>query len=189
MQQMPEIIIGLEGRTPDLNELTFSLFEAGMLAEGLEKQTPGEVTIVLKAMPLRKGVGHGLIEIGLLIGQNVGIPLFVCWLYDKWKNAGEKPISVRIENHFYQFDTAILEKAIEEVLRNQDESLPISPDEKCQVIESNRRCNRPAVAVLAQRTRGTKGQPSKIIQSYLCDDHARRMEATAGPHTVKRFRQ
>lgn len=186
---MPEIIIGLKGRTPDLNELTFSLFEAGMLREGLERQTSGEVIIVLKEMPLRKGVGHGLIEIGLFIGQNVGIPLFVCWLYDKWKNAGEKPISVRIENHFYQFDTAILEEAIEQVLRKQDESLPIPPDEKCQVIECNRRCNRPVVAVLTQRTRGTKGQPSKMIQTYVCDDHAGRMEVAGGADTVKRFRK
>jgi hypothetical protein len=51
---MPEIIIGFEGHKPDLNELTFDLFEAGTLREGLEKLAPGNVTIVMKLMAMRK---------------------------------------------------------------------------------------------------------------------------------------
>jgi hypothetical protein len=38
------------------------------------------------------------------------------WLYDKWKKAGEKPISIKIENHFYEFDEALLAKAIQEAM-------------------------------------------------------------------------
>jgi len=116
---MQEIIIGLEGQTRDLNDLAFSLFEAGMLREGLEKETPGDITIVLKPMQLRKGVGHAIIEIGLYAGQNVALPLFLAWLYDKWKKAGKKPISIKIENHFYQFDPDLLTKAIQDAISKQ----------------------------------------------------------------------
>lgn len=114
--EMTEIIIGLEGQKPDLNELTLSLFEAGMLRSGLEKKTPGDVTIVLKPTELRKGVGHAIMHIGLVVGDKVALPLFLTWLYDKWKNAGEKPISIKIENHNYQFYPAVLTKPMEEAI-------------------------------------------------------------------------
>jgi hypothetical protein len=41
--------------------------------------------------------------------------LFANWLYDKWKKNGEKKISIKIENRFYQFDVTVLTKALEEV--------------------------------------------------------------------------
>lgn len=113
---MAEVIIGLEGQTGDVNDLAFSLFEAGMLREGLERETPGGAIIVLKPMAMRKGIGHGIIEFGLIVGDKVVLPLFLAWLYDKWKKAGEKPISVKIENHFYQPDPELLSKAIQEAL-------------------------------------------------------------------------
>jgi hypothetical protein len=111
---MPEIIIGFEGQTRDLNELTFDLFEAGMLRAGLEKAAPGDVTLVLKPMEMRKSFGHAIIHVGLVIGDKVALPLFLAWLYDKWKKTGEKPISIKIVNHNYQFDPALLTKAIQE---------------------------------------------------------------------------
>src|ERR1700693_1269229 len=113
---MPEIIIGLEGQTRDLNELIFDLFEAGMLREGLEKAAPGDVTLVLKPMEVRKSFGHAIIHIALAVGDKVALPLFLAWLYDKWKNTGEKPISIKIENHNYQFDPAVLTKPIQEAI-------------------------------------------------------------------------
>jgi hypothetical protein len=116
---MAEIIIGLEGPKRDLNDLAFSLFEAGMLREGLEKETPGNTKIVLKPMEMRKGVGHGIIEIGVFAVTSVAAPVFVAWLCKKWINAGEKPISIKIENHYYQFDPAVLTKAIEEAIAKQ----------------------------------------------------------------------
>jgi hypothetical protein len=116
---MAEIIIGLEGRTQDLNALTFDLFEAGVLRAGLENAAPGNVTIVLKPMEMRKGVGHAIIHIGLLVGDKVALPLFLTWLYDKWKRAGEKPISIKIENYYYQFDPALLAKAIQDALSKE----------------------------------------------------------------------
>jgi hypothetical protein len=41
--------------------------------------------------------------------------LFANWLYDKWKKNGEKKISIKIENRFYQFDVTVLTKTLEEV--------------------------------------------------------------------------
>lgn len=116
---MPEIIIGFEGQTRDLNALTFDIFEAGMLREGLEKAAPGDVTIVLKPMEMRKGVGHAIIHIGLVVGDKVALPLFLAWLYDKWKKAGEKPISIKIENRFYQFDPELLAKPVQDALSKE----------------------------------------------------------------------
>lgn len=116
---MPEIIIGFEGHRHDLNELTFDLFEAGMLREGLERSAPGNVTLVMKPMELRKGFGHAIVQIGLVIGDKAVLPVFLSWLYDKWKKAGEKPISIKIENHFYEFDAALPTKAIEEAVRKE----------------------------------------------------------------------
>src|ERR1039457_1169571 len=113
---MPEIIIGFEGQKTDLNDLTFSLFEAGMLQEGLEKQTPGDVTIVLKQTEARKSISHGIVHVGLVVGDKVALPLFLTWLYDKWKNAGEKRISIKIENHNYQFDPAVVTKPMAEAI-------------------------------------------------------------------------
>jgi hypothetical protein len=49
-----EITIGFEGHKKDVNDLVFDLFEAGMLREGLQKNTPGGATVVLKPMEMRK---------------------------------------------------------------------------------------------------------------------------------------
>lgn len=117
---MSKITIGFEGQTRDLDELFFSLFEAGMLREGLEKETPGDVKIVLGRMEMRKtAYAHTVMHIGLFVGQNVALPLFVAWLYDKWKKSGEKPITVTINTHLYQFDPDILIKGIEEAMRHR----------------------------------------------------------------------
>ncbi len=61
------------------------------------------------------------------------------------------------------------------------------PNETCGVIEGGRICNQPAVALVSQTTRETKGQPAKTIDTYMCERHTKRMEATSGPHTVKRL--
>jgi hypothetical protein len=115
--RMDEIIIGFEGPGRAVNSLVFDLFEAGLLREGLAKETPGPATIVLKPGTLEKRAHvHLLVEVGLLVGKNIGVPLFVAWLYDKWKRNGEPPISIKIENHFYQFDAVVLTKTIEEVV-------------------------------------------------------------------------
>ena len=99
--------------------MEFDLFEAHLLQEGLEKEAPGSATIVMKPRALRKGFAHALIEIGLNFGQSFSASLFASWLYNKWKQNGEKRISVKIENRFYQFDVAVLTKALEDAIRNQ----------------------------------------------------------------------
>jgi hypothetical protein len=126
------ITIGFEGQQQDLNALFFDLFEAGMLREGLEKETPGGAKIVMKRRPLRKGYAHALMEIGLFAGRDVALPLFLAWLYDKWKGAGEKPITIIIENRPYQFDVEVLTKALDEAIaggtsRGRQLSVVIAP--------------------------------------------------------------
>jgi hypothetical protein len=120
-KNMEELIISFEGKTQDLNDFVFDLFEAHMLAAGLEKETPGDAKLVLKPMLVRKSaLSQAVIEVGLFVGQNVVLPLFVTWLYDKWKKNGEKHVSIKIENHLYQFDPDLLGKAIEEALAKRD---------------------------------------------------------------------
>jgi hypothetical protein len=119
-ENMEEIVIGFEGQTRDLNELVFDLFEAGLLREGLEKETPGDAKLVMKPMELKKGAGmHAVMEVGLWVGKNVAVPMFVTWLCNKWLSNGQKSISIKIDNHFYQFDEAVLAKAIGETLRKK----------------------------------------------------------------------
>jgi hypothetical protein len=118
---MTEITVGFEGQKRDLNDLLFDLFEAGLLREGLEKQTPGDATIVLRPMELRKtAFAHVVMEIGLIVGKDVALPLFVAWLYDKWKKNGEKRITVIINAHYYEFNSGPLTKALEEAIRSED---------------------------------------------------------------------
>jgi hypothetical protein len=115
---MAEIILGFEGSRQDVNDLGYQMFDQ-MLREGETKQVPGDVSIRLEPMPLRKGVGRALVEVAIFAGENIALPLFVAWLYDKWKKAGEKPISIHIENHIYQFDTSLMTKAIQDALTKQ----------------------------------------------------------------------
>ena len=113
---MAEVIIGLEGQTGDVNDLAFSLCEAGMLERGSGKgdarrrdhrpETDGNAQ---RNRPRNHRIRPDSRRQGRL-------PLFLAWLYDKWKKAGEKPISVKIENHFYQPDPELLSKAIQEAL-------------------------------------------------------------------------
>jgi uncharacterized protein YlaI len=60
-------------------------------------------------------------------------------------------------------------------------------NETCQVNEGRGLCGRPAVGLLTQKTLESKGQPSKTINTYVCEEHAKRMEKTGGSHTVSRF--
>jgi hypothetical protein len=59
--------------------------------------------------------------------------------------------------------------------------------EACGVIDGGRVCNQPAVALVSQTTHGSKGQPAKTINTYMCEKHTKQMEATSGPHTVTRL--
>jgi hypothetical protein len=118
---MEEVVIGFEGQKRDLNDFVFDLFEAHMLRAGLEKETPGDGKIVVKPMLLRKGFTLGLMEIGLTFGTAAGAQLFANWLSDKWKKNGEKRINVKIENHLYQFDPALIAKAIEGAMAKLEE--------------------------------------------------------------------
>lgn len=120
MNEALEITIGFEGQRRDVDDLAFDLFEAGMLKQGMSNQTPGNTTIVLKAMPMAKAAFvHAVIEIALFAGKNIAIPLFVSWLYDKWRRQGKKPISIVINNHYYQFDESVMAKAIEDAIRKE----------------------------------------------------------------------
>lgn len=122
---MAEIIITFEGRTQDLNDFVFDLFEAHMLKAGIEIETPGDARLVLKPMTVRKSaLSLAVIHVGLFVGENIMLPLFVAWLYDKWKKNGEKHISIKIESRLYQFDPDLLVKAIEERLAKQVEKKP-----------------------------------------------------------------
>jgi len=60
-------------------------------------------------------------------------------------------------------------------------------NETCGVIEGTRQCGLPAVALLSQGTLESKGQPSKTVNTYVCEKHAAQMEKTGGPHTVTRL--
>ena len=113
------ITIGFEGQQQDLNDLFFNLFGAGMLQEGLEKETPSGAKIVMQRRPLRKGYANALMEIGLFAGRDVALPLFLAWLYDKWKGAGEKPITIIINNRYYEFDIKTLTKALDEAIAEE----------------------------------------------------------------------
>lgn len=118
MSEVDEIVIAFEGQRRDVNDFAFNVFDRE-LSLGREKETPGG-TIVIRAMPLAKSVlGHAIIEIGLFVGTNIAVPLFVAWLCDKWKRQGEKPITIKIENNFYQFDASLVTKAIEDAIAKQ----------------------------------------------------------------------
>jgi hypothetical protein len=119
--KVKEVKIGFEGPRGDVTDLMFSLFEAGMLTEGLQKDAPGNARIVLKPMVMRKRpLDHAVLEIGLYAGNSIAVPLFVTWLYDKWQKQNQKPISIVIHNHFYQFDKDLLIKAIEDAIRAEE---------------------------------------------------------------------
>jgi hypothetical protein len=111
-----EITIGFEGQKRDLNDLVFDLFERHMLREGLEKETPGDVKIVMKPMELRKGYALALLEVAAQFGSNVVASLFAGWLVEKWKKNGAKRINIKIENRIYQMDPDIIAKAVEDAL-------------------------------------------------------------------------
>ncbi len=65
---MEDLIISFEGKTKDLNDFVFDLFEAHMLAAGLEKETPGYAKLVLKPMGMRKSaLSQAVIDVGLFI--------------------------------------------------------------------------------------------------------------------------
>jgi len=113
---MEEITIGFEGQKRHLNDFVFDLFEQHMLREGLEKETPGDVKIVMKPMELRKGYALALMEVAAQFGANVVASLFAGWLVEKWKKNGAKPINVKIENRIYQMDPDIIAKAVEDAL-------------------------------------------------------------------------
>lgn len=116
-----ELIVGFEGRKQDVTDLLFGLF-GEVLEEGSKKEAPGGVTVVLKPMPLRKGaLVQTVLQVGLFVGVNIAVPLFVAWLYDVWKHKGQKPVSVKIDGRNYQFDPAILAMAIEEAISKQAE--------------------------------------------------------------------
>src|SRR6266699_6506681 len=113
---MEEITIGFEGQKRDLNDFVYDLFEQHMLREGLEKETPGDVKIVMKPMELRKGYALALMEVAAQFGANFVASLFAGWLVEKWKKNGAKPINVKIENRIYQMDPDIIANAVEDAL-------------------------------------------------------------------------
>jgi hypothetical protein len=118
MSETDEVIIRFEGQRRDLNDFAFDVFDQE-LSLGREKETPGG-TIVIREMPLAKSaLGHAIIEIVLFIGKNLAVPVFVAWLCTKWKRQGEKPITIKIENNFYQFAASLVTKAIEEAIATQ----------------------------------------------------------------------
>lgn len=110
------ILIGFEGQPQDLNALFFSLFETETFQEGLEKEVLGGAKIVLRRRPLRKGYARTLMEISLFVGDKVALPLFLAWLYDKWKGAGEKPMTIIIDRTYYEFDVKTLTKALDKAV-------------------------------------------------------------------------
>jgi hypothetical protein len=121
---MAEITIGFEGQRRDVDDLLFGLFD-GSLSKGQSKKAPGNVTIVVKSMPMAKGTfAHAVVEVAVFVGTNVALPLFLTWLYDRWKAKGERPVSLRIENRFYQIDPAILQKAIEDEIKKLEKKDP-----------------------------------------------------------------
>ena len=116
-----QIPIGFEGQQRDIRDFMFDLFEAGKLQEGLENDTPGDARIVMGPLGLRKGAQlHVIMEVALYVGQNIAVPLFVAWLYDKWRRGGEKPINIVIDNRRYQFSVSLLTKALEEKISRED---------------------------------------------------------------------
>jgi hypothetical protein len=118
MSETDEITIGFEGQRRDLSDFAFDIFDQE-LSLGREKEAPGG-TIMIRDMPLAKSaLGHAIIEIALFTGKNVAVPVLVAWLCSKWKRQGKKPISVKIENKFYQFDAPLLTKAIEDAIAKQ----------------------------------------------------------------------
>jgi hypothetical protein len=60
-------------------------------------------------------------------------------------------------------------------------------NEKCGVIDGGAKCNQPAVAVVSQETRESKGQPAKTIDIYMCEKHAKQTKTTSGTSTVTRL--
>ena len=60
-------------------------------------------------------------------------------------------------------------------------------DHTCGVNDGRGVCGQAAVALMTQKTLESKGQPSKTIETYLCEGHAKRMERTGGSHTITRF--
>ena len=57
-------------------------------------------------------------------------------------------------------------------------------DETCGVSDGGKACDQPAAALVSQTTRESKGQREKEINTYMCEKHAKQIEATSGPHTV-----
>jgi hypothetical protein len=56
-------------------------------------------------------------------------------------------------------------------------------NEMCEVVG----CNQPAVALVSQTTRGSAGQPAKTIKNYMCDKHAKGIQASNPSATVTRL--
>ena len=77
-------------------------------------------------MLVRKGFVLRLMEIGLTFATAASAQLFATWLSDKWKKNGEKQINVKIENHLYQFDPALLAEAIEKAMAKLEQKKPPS---------------------------------------------------------------
>ena len=117
-----EIRIGFEGPQREVRDFIFDLFEAHKLQEGLEKATPGDTQIVMGPLELRKGAQlHVIMEVALWVGQSVAVPLFVSWLYDKWKKGGEKSINIVIDNRRYQLSQSVVTKVLEEKVSREEE--------------------------------------------------------------------
>jgi hypothetical protein len=60
----------------------------------------------------------------------------------------------------------------------------IASNQRCQVNNGRRFCNQPAVALVSQPTRESKGQPAKQIPSYMCEHHAKQIESSNPNATI-----
>src|ERR1035438_1402415 len=92
-----------------------------MFREGLEQEVPGAAKIVLQKRPLRKGYARTLMELSLFVGDKAALPLFLAWIYDKWKGAGEKPMTIIIDRTYYEFDIKALTKALNKAIAASEE--------------------------------------------------------------------
>lgn len=115
---MAEITIEFTGRTQDLNEFSFALFETEAPGAGTHKEITGGGTITMQSVVVRKAYGiPQYIEIVLSVGGSIGAGIASNYIYDKLKKHNGENLSIRINRHEVEFDRGKITKKIEEELK------------------------------------------------------------------------
>lgn len=115
---MAEITVFFEGQRRDLNEFEFAIFDHAIRYD-VPIKVPGDTTFTLRPDLLRRGVGPNFMEVVLNLGERFAAGPLADWLYAKWGKSGEPPsITVKIENHYYQFDPDVLTRALEDAAKS-----------------------------------------------------------------------